>query len=227
MYSLIHISSDFIENLHEDIFIYHLFIDSLKVYSTLSQVNKYLYNLSQQVQIKNLLEPIIMYIGNIKKEYSVFKESDIKHGIYRIWSNEKIIKECHYKEGKKDALYRKWHYPEKLNEELYYNKQLSKECHYKEGKIDGLFRKWHYNGKLSEECHYKEGKIDGLFRKWHYNGKLNEECLYKESKIDGLFRKWYYNGELSDECHYKEGKLNGLKKLYYGHLIKDSILSLS
>ena len=80
-----------IASLPKDIFLYHLFLDSLKVYSTLRQVNKYLYKLSQQVQIKKLLKQIII-INNLstRKEYSVFKESEIKHGIYRIWYNEQL-----------------------------------------------------------------------------------------------------------------------------------------
>ena len=161
MYSFIPISSYSIENLHEDTLLYHLFLDSLKVYSTLRQVNKYLYNLSQQVKIKNLLKPVLTYNkNNNKEEYSVFKGTEIKYVIYRKWYRDgQLSKECHYKEGKLEGLTRK----------LYHDGQLSKECNYKEGKLEGLSRKWYDNGSLHVECHYKEDKLDESLYEFQMN----------------------------------------------------------
>lgn len=57
------------------------FLDSLNVYSSLRQVNKYLHN---------LLEPIITVVN---KNYLVFKGTKIK----KTWrSNEQLFEECHY-----------------------------------------------------------------------------------------------------------------------------------
>jgi len=190
----------FIDSIPEDIFIDHFFIDSLKVFSKLRQVNKYLQILSQQVQITKLLEPIL----KDNEEYSVFKGTKLRHGICSKVDTSGIIVECNYKKDKKDGLSRYW-----------YDEQLSKECNYKEGKKDGLSRYWYDNEQLSQECNYKEGKLDGLLILWYKNGQLCEESIYKEGKKDGLSRLWYCNGQLWEESIYKKGKKDGLSRQWY------------
>ncbi len=72
------------------------------------------------------------------------------------------MRECTYKEGKKEGLYQVW----------YGNGQKWSECTYKDGRFDGLFQTWNENGQKCYERIYKENvmnvftkKIEGLIHK--------------------------------------------------------------
>ena len=132
-------------------------------------------------------------------------------------------KEWHFKDGKKDGLYRKW----------YDNGWLKLEQNYTDGKEEGLVRsywgphistsvvdaetgliveKYEERGadkanQVREEYYTKDYDPHGLFREWHRNGQLRGEYNYTDGKRDGLCRDWYKSGQLQYQGNYKDGKL--------------------
>jgi antitoxin component YwqK of YwqJK toxin-antitoxin module len=109
----------------------------------------------------------------------------------KFYRNGNLQREANYKDGKRNGLYRVWHY----------NGKLEKEMNYKDGRIEGLYREWYLNGKLFEESNYKDGELDGLSRNWYENGHLKEEGNYKDGEIDGLYREWDEDGQFEEESY--------------------------
>ncbi len=99
--------------------------------------------------------------------------SDLLSGPYKSWhANGQLLRECTYKDGKKDGLYKSW------NE----NGQLWLEGTYKDGELDGPCKRWNYNGKPWKDCTYKDGKLDGPCKRWNRDGQLIIECSYKDGE---------------------------------------------
>jgi len=104
-------------------------------------------------------------IGSLK----TFKNK-IFHTIERWYENGQLWSESHWKDGKRDGIFRDWHE----------NGQLYWEEHWKDGKQDGIHRSWYENGQLCWEHHWKDGNQNGIQRGWRENGQLYWEEHWKD-----------------------------------------------
>lgn len=93
-----------------------------------------------------------------------------KNGVWKYYSNDRLISEIRYKEGVLDG-----------NATGYYeNGQVAANTTYSDGHLDGEYIAFHENGKIKEKSKYTEGKLDGLFEKFDNNGEPVYSIKYKE-----------------------------------------------
>ena len=116
-------------------------------------------------------------------------------------SEDGMLMETNYKDGKTDGLTTVW----------FENGQLEGKVNYKDGKTDGLSKFWFENGQLKGEINFKDGKEDGLKKRWDINGHLEDESNYKDGELDGLSKTWHLNGQLQSEVNWKDGALIYIK----------------
>jgi antitoxin component YwqK of YwqJK toxin-antitoxin module len=116
--------------------------------------------------------------------YTVNKDNQI-HGLYRVYSNGILIKECEYKNGILDGVCKEW------SEYTYYLKKLTT---YKNGVLHGncadyITIQQSEDGEIvtylvaSINCNYKNSVLHGLYRK--YNPHTGE-----------ITARYYINGML-------------------------------
>lgn len=124
------------------------------------------------------------------------------HGNYRHFKENKLLEECHYKEGNRDGLY-KHYYGD--------GQTVQSERTFIDGKVDGVSRTYHSNGKVETEKVYKLGIEDGYDRRYGSDGTLTLDECYKDGKRDG---KWteHLSGNVGDVIRisfYKNGLPDG------------------
>lgn len=118
-------------------------------------------------------------------------------GDYKEYSNNILITEGAYKEGRKDGLF-------KINSK--FDGKLKEEKSYKEGKLDGINKTYFNTGKVETEKGYRMGKENGKHLSYEFDGTLRMEHNYKDGRQVGkqytfikgtreLYETVYYNEE--------------------------------
>eukprot|EP00028_Trichosphaerium_sp_Am-I-7-wt_P012157 CAMPEP_0168524066 /NCGR_PEP_ID=MMETSP0405-20121227/10410_1 /TAXON_ID=498012 /ORGANISM="Trichosphaerium sp, Strain Am-I-7 wt" /LENGTH=214 /DNA_ID=CAMNT_0008546165 /DNA_START=83 /DNA_END=724 /DNA_ORIENTATION=- len=129
-------------------------------------------------------------------------------GVYKEWSNGKLIKKYNFINGMIEG---------ELEHYSVDNGRLCMRCHYVNNNKEGVCKYWHSNGILNEESYYKEGRQEGDYKTWNKNGKLILQCKYVKDKRDGEFKKWNEEGVLIAHGNYLNGKKNGEYKEWYNN----------
>lgn len=131
--------------------------------------------------------------------------------VLQYYPDDKLHKEFHTRDGKKEGLYREWRDDGKL----------VIECNFVNDKKEGPFRLWdifveegnYTNGKkngvcktfskdgtlLLGECAYLDGELHGYCREW------DREELFERGRIVGKILKWHSNGVLKSSISVKKG----------------------
>lgn len=118
------------------------------------------------------------------------------------YKNGQLKDECHYKNGKREGVWRMYSEDGKL----------ISESNYRNDKEVGITR-YYYEDGTKAEIPYKDGKWHGVV-KWYYkNGKLKFEKPMKNGETEGVYREYDESGNLIKEEIYKNGELISSKEI--------------
>lgn len=126
----------------------------------------------------------------LEENYKALPEENksVLHGLVKRYSNNQLLTETHYKNGKKDGKYR-----------TYYNGELKEKGKFKADLKVGNLKSYDNKGSLVREANYV------------INTNEKEE---KVSVLDGN-TKSYHNGLVINDCNYKLGEKHGECKEYF------------
>ena len=105
---------------------------------------------------------------------SVFGQEEVNGGDETVRSyskSGKLVTEIHYKNDKKDGLYKQW----------YENGRKEYLKHYKNDVLDGMVAEWYPSGKKKSTSHYKNGIENGFRKEWDEDGQL----IFQGNFVDG------------------------------------------
>lgn len=135
----------------------------------------------------------------------------LKHGEWKYYVEDKLIKSTWYKLGLKDGL-----------EYIYYRTydQVMIIKPYIKDVIIGTIKTYYDNGNLETEVDYDgnlETEIDyngeikhGKCVVYNSDGSISSRCTYNNGKLEGKYEKYYNNGDIQIQAYYEDGKRRAL-----------------
>jgi antitoxin component YwqK of YwqJK toxin-antitoxin module len=161
-------------------------------------LNEYLDYIEDGSKLK-MLFPQNSYKFNIKKHLIYKKISGNNFDIFKVFCDNKIIKETCFK-----------------NKVLYY-------------RINNISKIFEYLNSVEKElrclinlprfqvinyCFNKNNCKDGIYIFYYNNGKIYEKFYIKDKELNGPFILFYQNGVISESKSYKNGFLHGIATTY-------------
>jgi antitoxin component YwqK of YwqJK toxin-antitoxin module len=122
-------------------------------------------------------------------------------------SNNRIMMEGEYEEGKRLGTWKKY----------YSNGSIHEEIEYKDGFRDGYFVHYFKNGEKWNEGNYSKGKKTGEWKTFFDNGNIREISEFKNDVINGRFITYDYkiSGQKIKQGEKVNDKINGILHQYY------------
>lgn len=119
--------------------------------------------------------------------------------VLEYFPNGNVAKETHYKDGRKDGIFRQFGFQE----------NLVVQGQYANGKKEGIELGWYNEGPRQYEFHYKFGLFDGEQMRWHQNGAVFRREVYVEGTL--IDKKILYaNGQVFTNYATRENRIYGL-----------------
>jgi antitoxin component YwqK of YwqJK toxin-antitoxin module len=159
-----------------------------------------------QKMYSNGLELIVKIDTYGQKSMYTIDSSNEKHGMYREWHSNGILKiSCNYEHGNYDGLYQQW----------YTNGYLFNVRNYVNGRVHGVDIYMFPNGKPKAKIHYTNGIMkDSIARSWYDNGQLQEVYTKMNGHYEGIEQVWHKNGQIQAQVTYMNYKKIGRVKLW-------------
>lgn len=158
-------------------------------------------------------------VGNEKKEIiNQPTRRSVLHGKCMYYTQGKLTKSVHYKEGVIDGLLTEYYFQPthvlRLKEE------------YKDGKRHGKYERYRSNGNLEQKgVFYQEIEVegktlrnvyDGEILYYNQNGFLERQENWKNFKKNGIYQRYNQQGVLSYQTHYQDDLKVG-KETHWDH----------
>ena len=117
---------------------------------------------------RKLIQIKQFYGTELREETEKYEDGQIK--TKRIFENDQIMLEEHYKDGKLDGKSTFW----------YKNGRKDEESYYKDGDLvnETIFKYNYLTGQITGQS-YKDGKKDGKWTKWYKDGEKKYEKYYR------------------------------------------------
>lgn len=109
--------------------------------------------------------------------------------------NGQLKREVHYRNGKKEGLFRSY----------YSTGQLEQEAVYFDDQIEGTYRSYYEDGTLHQKKEYRHGKLHGVYQANDEAGIPFFEISYKDGVQDGTDKIYDQKGVLQILDTYKNG----------------------
>jgi len=115
-----------------------------------------------------------------------------KQGYWEEMDINKHLWKGHYKNNKKEGIWRAYSD----------NKVLLSEVQYINNKKEGLAVEYNHNGKLSRKGHYLRGKEHGLWKGYHETGAFSSIVHYHQGAWQGIWEWYFSDGRLWRRRYY-------------------------
>lgn len=183
--------------------------------------------LTQQNSIRSCPENAFL-VGkahpNGKAQWCAYKDSsgnEVKHGEFRSWHQNGVIKEqAYYEDGELSGDFKEWYQEKKIKEITKYTKGLKngrstiyskdglivEDCSYVSDFKEGLCVKNGVNGRSVEKGYYKNGQKNGLWEFYDQNGQVKERTEYLNNMKHGRTNKFTRNGNLNCTGFYSKNE---------------------
>ncbi|MBI2968702.1 MAG: hypothetical protein HYY40_12950 [Bacteroidetes bacterium] len=162
-----------------------------------------LFSTAQSFEINNGDTINVVDAGNLKQgHWIVFNKIKKLPG----YTDEQIVEEGNYTDGKKTGIWKK----------LYPNGKTESEITYTNNRPDGPAKMYYENGNLKEEGLWKINKWAGEYKFYYENGQLYQNFNFSQlGKREGAQKYFHENGQLMIEGEWANGKESGVIKEYY------------
>ncbi len=153
----------------------------------------------------------------VKKAYYKDENNNYIGKYRRYYSNEQLMEEGQYKDGKKEG---KWNYYSPSG-------TLIESKTYSNGIKNGEYKKYYHTGELEEVGNYKNGKEEGQWLDYYKNGNLSFSYNFKDGKLDGIYKNLDENGNYIYIKEFKDGKSIGKSQYFEENKLKLEVEDLS
>ena len=127
-----------------------------------------------------------------------------KEGLWKYFSENRVIAEESYRKGLKSGTGRIY-YPEG---------SVLEESEWKDGTRDGKYKAFFPSGSPFLECIYSEGRRNGHCITYYPSGDLEVEAFYSQDLPDGSWKYYTEKGDLRFTLIYQKGRLMNPEILY-------------
>jgi antitoxin component YwqK of YwqJK toxin-antitoxin module len=180
-----------------------------------------------------------LFTNNGDKDIECEYKNGKLNGVYRTYSQNKLISEDNYIDDVLDGIHKGfdvltgkllecWYYSQgKINgfKELYHpcGDVYKYRCRYVKGKKEGEERTHNEKWQDITLYNYTNDILDGIYKEWYENGNIKDEGFYEKGKRKGVRKQWHSNGQLFSQCFYLNGDIIGLYKEWNekGELVKE------
>ena len=144
---------------------------------------------------------ISYYQNNILKREKILSSRYVKN------SENTVIRDINYKNGKLHGSYQRFHENGQL--------ELSTNC--LEGEFHGKATNFYDNGQVDVLRYFYKGDLSGICKFFYKNGTLKSKSFFNIGKMDGEYISYYENGELRFSYNFKNGVPDGKQLGYYAN----------